>query len=73
MADESAASNPLDQLRLTLMQEVLPVGLAMVERAREGGPARVAGCSLQELPILSESYARRGNRQPDLSAISLIR
>ena len=42
MADEPAASNPLDQLRLTLMQEVLPVGLAMVERAREGGPARVA-------------------------------
>ena len=39
---EPAASNPLDQLRLTLMQEVLPVGLAMVERAREGGPARVA-------------------------------
>lgn len=42
MADESVASNPLDQLRLALMQEVLPVGLAMVERAREGGPARVA-------------------------------
>ena len=42
MADEPAAPNPLDQLRLTLMQEVLPVGLAMVERAREGGPGRVA-------------------------------
>ena len=28
------ASDPLDALRLTLMQEVLPVGLALVERAR---------------------------------------
>ena len=42
MADESADSdNPLDQLRLSLMQEVLPVGLAMVERARKGGPGKV--------------------------------
>jgi glutathione S-transferase len=28
-------------LRLTLMQEVLPVGLAVVERARRGGPRDV--------------------------------
>lgn len=32
------ASDPLESLRLTLMQEVLPVGLAMAERARRGGP-----------------------------------
>jgi len=32
------ANDPLDDLRLTLMQDVLPVGLAMVERARRGGP-----------------------------------
>ena len=32
------ASDPLESLRLTLMQEVLPVGIAMVERARRGGP-----------------------------------
>jgi hypothetical protein len=32
------ASDPLDTLRLALMQDVLPVGLAMVERARRGGP-----------------------------------
>jgi hypothetical protein len=32
----------LDQLRLSLMQDVLPVGLAMFERARQGGPGRVA-------------------------------
>ena len=35
------ASDPLDALRLTLMQEVLPVGLAVVERARRGGPRDV--------------------------------
>ena len=42
MAENASADNPLDQLRLSLMQEVLPVGLAVFERAREGGPARVA-------------------------------
>ena len=31
------AADPLDALRLTLMQEVLPVGMAVVERARRGG------------------------------------
>ena len=31
MAAESGSDNPLDQLRLSLMQEVLPVGLAVVE------------------------------------------
>jgi glutathione S-transferase len=31
------ATDPLDALRLTLMQEVLPVGLAVAERARRGG------------------------------------
>ena len=35
------APDPLDALRLTLMQEVLPVGLAVVERARKGGPREV--------------------------------
>jgi len=35
------ASDPLDALRLTLMQDVLPVGLAVVERARRGGPRDV--------------------------------
>jgi len=35
------AADPLDALRLTLMQEVLPVGLAVVERARKGGPREV--------------------------------
>lgn len=31
------ASDRLDALRLKLMQEVLPVGLAVVDRARKGG------------------------------------
>jgi glutathione S-transferase len=35
------AADPLDTLRLTLMQDVLPVGLAMVERVRKGGPQQV--------------------------------
>ncbi|AII41996.1 hypothetical protein KR100_01065 [Synechococcus sp. KORDI-100] len=42
MADSSSADNPLDQLRLSLMQDVLPVGLAVLERARQGGPTKVA-------------------------------
>ncbi len=36
-----AENQPLDTLRLALMQDVLPVGLALVERARTGGPAKV--------------------------------
>ena len=36
-----AENQPFDTLRLTLMQEVLPVGLALVERVRAGGPAKV--------------------------------
>ena len=42
MADSPSAENPLDQLRLSLMQDVLPVGLAVLERARQGGPTKVA-------------------------------
>jgi len=32
------AADPLDSLRLALMQEVLPVGMAVAERVRRGGP-----------------------------------
>ncbi|MFM8976322.1 MAG: hypothetical protein ACKOFN_11645 [Vulcanococcus sp.] len=35
------AADPLDALRLTLMQDVLPVGLAVADRARRGGPREV--------------------------------
>ena len=41
MAVDSNSENPLDQLRLSLMQDVLPVGLAVLERARQGGPGKV--------------------------------
>ena len=36
-----ADNRPLDAFRLTLMQDVLPVGLAMVDRVRKGGAAKV--------------------------------
>ena len=35
------ATDPFDALRLTLMQDVLPVGLAVAERARKGGAREV--------------------------------
>ena len=35
------AADPFEALRLTLMQDVLPVGLAVAERARKGGPREV--------------------------------
>ena len=36
------AEDPLDTLRLFLMQDVLPVGMAMAQRAKEGGASKVA-------------------------------
>ena len=42
MPADSVPDNPLDQLRLSVMQDVLPIGLAVLERARQGGPAKVA-------------------------------
>ena len=35
------AADPLDALRLTLMQDVLPVGLAVARRVQRGGPREV--------------------------------
>lgn len=35
------AADPFDALRLTLMQDLLPVGLAVAERVRKGGPKEV--------------------------------
>jgi hypothetical protein len=32
------AADPLDSLRLSLMQDMLPMGLAAVDRVRKGGP-----------------------------------
>ncbi len=36
-----AEQSPFEALRLTLMQDVLPVGLAMADRVRQGGAAKV--------------------------------
>ena len=36
------ADNPIDTLRLSLMQDALPVGMAIVERTRKGGVTRLA-------------------------------
>ncbi len=36
------AENPLEAFRLSLMQDALPVGLAMVERAQKGGIGKIA-------------------------------
>lgn len=35
------AADPFDALRLTLMQDVLPVGVAVAERVRKGGAKEV--------------------------------
>jgi DNA-directed RNA polymerase specialized sigma24 family protein len=59
------APDPLDALRLTLMQEVLPVGMAVVERARRGGPMDVveaftgSGDPLSQLREEGEPAARQ--------------
>ena len=59
------AADPLDALRLTLMQDVLPVGLAVAERARRGGPRDVieafsrSGDPLAQLKDEGESAARQ--------------
>ena len=59
------AADPLDSLRLTLMQDVLPVGLAVAERARRGGPRDMieafsrSGDPLAQLKDEGESAARQ--------------
>ncbi len=35
------AADPFDALRLSLMEDLLPVGIAVVDRARRGGPRQV--------------------------------
>jgi hypothetical protein len=35
------AADPFDALRLALMEDVLPVGIAVVDRVRRGGPRQV--------------------------------
>tara|TARA_B100000700_G_scaffold235727_1_gene261444 strand:+ start:138 stop:524 length:387 start_codon:yes stop_codon:yes gene_type:complete len=35
------SDDPLNKIRLTFMQEILPVGMAVLGRAQEGGPKKV--------------------------------
>ena len=72
MADDHGSDNPLEQLRLSLMQEVLPVGLAVLERARQGGPGKVVEAfttssddPLNTLKQEGEPTARSVRDQPD--------
>ena len=72
MAADSTSDNPLDQLRLSLMQDVLPVGLAVLERARQGGPVKVvevftagSGDPIADLRQEGEPVARDVREQLD--------
>lgn len=64
-------ADPFDSLRLALMQDVLPVGLAMVERARRGGARDVAdvfgqgGDPLGQLREEGEDAARQVRERLD--------
>ena len=66
MADDS-----IENLRLSLMQDVLPVGMAMVERVRKGGMSDVVEAftslddPLQELRIEGEPAAQTLREQLD--------
>ncbi len=66
------AEDSFDNFRLSLMQDVLPVGLAMVERARRGGVRKVVSAftefsePLQELRQEGEPAAKSFREQLDL-------
>jgi len=65
------ADDPKDILRLALMQDVLPVGLAIFERVKQGGASKVAEAfsssddPLQELKIEGELAAKTVREQLD--------
>ena len=54
------AADPFDTLRLTLMQQVLPVGLALAERFRRGGPAEVAAVLDGQQPSPLDALRQEG-------------
>ena len=67
-----ADSQPLDSLRLTLMQDVLPVGLAFVDRVRTDGAAKaVESVAKGEDPL--EICASRVNQRPGRCVSGWIR
>ena len=63
--------DPKDTLRLALMQDILPVGMAIFERVRQGGASKVAEAftssddPLQELKIEGELAAKTVREQLD--------
>jgi hypothetical protein len=60
-------ADPLDSLRLALMQDVLPVGMAVVERARRGGARDVADVFSEEGEDAARQVRERLDRiQPGL-------
>jgi hypothetical protein len=66
------APDPLDALRLSLMQDVLPVGLAALDRVRRGGPQELIAAfdgaepdPLDRLRQEGESAASRVRQQLD--------
>ena len=63
-------SQPLDSLRLAVMQEWLPLGLAVVDRARRGGvSAVVEGFTQAEDPPVAVPLAGVGDLQSALARI----
>ena len=66
-----ADRQPLDSLRLALMQEVLPMGLAFVDRVRTDGPAKAVESvargddPLGDLREQGEVAAREGRERLD--------
>ena len=65
------ADDPIHNLRLSLMQDVLPVGIAMIERVRKGGVSQVVEAftsvedPLQELRIEGGPAAQTLREQLD--------
>ena len=61
------ADDPFDSFRLFLMQDVLPVGIAMFERAKDGGVSKVAE------PFASSDDPLQTLRQEGESAAKTVR
>jgi len=58
--------NPIDEFRLSVMQDVLPVGMAMFDRVREGGPRKLFEIFRQSDNPLNELQAEGSLRAATL-------
>ncbi len=52
--------NPIDEFRLSVMQDALPVGIALFDRFREGGPRRLFDIFRQSDKPLKELQVEGG-------------